>query len=99
MTNEIIDYVKKSWDFSTEAQGIVWIRFPHFETEPGQVQALRYFFLEIAEHLIHVREESWRSEAGRLASIALTNLETSCMYAVKWLFAYITKQKSEEQTD
>jgi len=58
-----------------------------FDNEPWNVQSLRYQFAKLMDILCTQRENAGRSEAGRNFSIAITELENSCIRSIKWLYS------------
>ena len=58
-----------------------------FDNESSEVKTIRSMYVSIANELIFLREWVWRSEAWRNYSIAITDLENSCIRAVKWLYS------------
>lgn len=69
--------------FSDEAKKICSIN-NRFENEDPQVQSIRTQYAGIADFLISMRNND--NSDKRLYSIALTELETSLMYAIKAYF-------------
>lgn len=57
-----------------------------FEQESPEVQMTRLNYADIFNLLTLKRDITGRSEAGRNFSIAITELENSCIRAVKWLY-------------
>lgn len=58
-----------------------------FDSEPEEVRNLRASYVEVMDLLVIARDKAWRSEAGRNYSIAITELENSCMRAIKWAYS------------
>jgi hypothetical protein len=54
-----------------------------FENENVQVQKIRYEFAKMMNRLCIQRESTGISEAGRNFSIAITDLENSCIRTIK----------------
>ncbi len=48
---------------------------------------MREFYVKIADNLINLRDDVWTTEAGRNYAIAITELENSCIRAVKWMYS------------
>lgn len=58
-----------------------------FDNESDLVKEIRVRYAEIADKLYDLRQglERW-NPAARHYSIAITDLEDSCMRAIKWLY-------------
>jgi len=52
-----------------------------FDNEEEQVQEMRIAYVVIFQRLTQLRDDIWRSEAGRNYAIAITELENSCIRA------------------
>lgn len=57
-----------------------------FDSEPDMVKELRIQYALLFSLLLAEQERVWRSEAGRNYSIAITELETSCMRSIKAVY-------------
>lgn len=75
--------LKVIWD---EAKLLCGIN-ERFENEPIGIQKTRYNFAKLMNTLCLLRENAGRSEAWRNFSIAITELENSCIRAIKWLYS------------
>lgn len=69
-----------------ESKLLCWIN-ERFENEREDVKSVRYQFAKLMDRLCVQREKVGRSEAGRNFSIAITELENSCIRAIKWLYS------------
>lgn len=58
-----------------------------FEKEDSEVQKTRVDYAHIFQTLTIKRDEAGRSEAGRNFSIAITELENSCIRAIKGMYS------------
>lgn len=77
----------KDLKFTWEVKNLCSIN-ERFDTEADDVKVIRISYANIMELLISWREEFWRSEAGRNYSIAITELENSCIRAVKAFYSH-----------
>lgn len=59
--------------------------FPIYEARPHPAVVLKECFQAVAMRIMAIQREAKTPEAKRSASVALTDLETSSMYAVKAL--------------
>lgn len=87
-----IDYEYMLTQYSKEALMLCSIN-ERFDNESFEVKCIREMYVKIADELIKLRNVAGRSEKSRNYSIAITQLEDSCMRAVKWLY---TPQLSDE---
>ena len=58
-----------------------------FEKEESAIQMIRLAYANIFKTLTFNRDEAGRSEAGRNFSIAITELENSCIRAIKGMYS------------
>ena len=58
-----------------------------FEKEQSEVQMIRVDYANIFQTLTLKRDEAGRSEAGRNFSISITELENSCIRAIKGIYS------------
>ena len=58
-----------------------------YDKEAQEVKDIRYQAIILMFILTRARDEAGRSDAWRNYSIAITNLEDSCMRAVKWFYS------------
>ena len=58
-----------------------------FDSEPEVVKDIRSSFANSFMILTELRDKAWRSEAWRNFAISITELENSCMRAVKWAYS------------
>lgn len=72
--------------FSDEVKSLCSIN-ERFNNEPIEVRELRVKYATIFVSLTEKRDEAWRSEAWRNYAIAITELENSCIRAVKWFYS------------
>ncbi|MHA1482474.1 MAG: hypothetical protein ACTSQA_03435 [Candidatus Heimdallarchaeaceae archaeon] len=72
--------------YSTEALMLCSIN-DRFDNELLDVKIMREMYVKIADLLIKSRDTVGRGEAGRNYSIAITELENSCMRAIKGPFS------------
>lgn len=63
----------------------VQARFPIYEDGDSPTAIVKRRFQDVARQLILLRDKATTPHAGRSASVALTELETASMYAVKAL--------------
>jgi hypothetical protein len=71
---------------STKWERLVWLRRPHYETEPELVKEVRFLARNLADHLYALQSRFWHSDAWRSVSLAITKLEECTMHAVKWIY-------------
>lgn len=70
-------------EFTDEALNLVGF----WRDEQKEITELRIAYASIMQTLCNKRDEAWRSEAGRNFQIAITELENSCMRAVKGMYS------------
>ena len=58
-----------------------------FDNEKPEVKTIRHQYADIFSNLTKARDEVWRSEAWRNYSISITELENSCIRAVKAMYS------------
>jgi len=73
-------------NISNEVKNLVGIN-ERFDNESVDVQQVRLSYANTMQFLINLRDAVWRSEAGRNIAIAITDLESSCMRAVKAIYS------------
>jgi len=71
---------------SNEVLNLCWIN-ERFDNEPQEVQEIRDIYSTVMSTICTARDKAWRSEAGRNYNIAITELENSCIRAVKWFYS------------
>ncbi len=72
--------------FSDEVKNLCSIN-ERFDNEPTNVRWIRIAYGNIFESLTQLRDEVGRSEAGRNYAISITELENSCIRAIKALYS------------
>lgn len=72
--------------FSEEVKNLVSIN-ERFDNEPDEIKEIRVNYANIFTILTSNRDKAWRSEAGRNYAIAITELENSCIRAVKAFYS------------
>lgn len=80
-----IDYGYMLTQYSKEALMLCSIN-ESFDNESFEVKCTREMYVKIADKLIELRNSAGRSEAGRNYSIAITQIEDSCMRAIKGMY-------------
>lgn len=78
--------ILENLQFSGEVKNLCSIN-ERFDNEPYNVKEVRVMYGDIFSVLTKKRDEAGRSEAGRNYSIAITELENSCIRAIKWLYS------------
>lgn len=77
-------------EFTDEVKNLCSIN-DRFDNEPEQVREIRIAYAVIFQRLTQLRDDAWRSESWRNYSISITELENSCIRAVKGLYSMKTK--------
>lgn len=75
----------ENFDFTDEVKNLTSIN-ERFNNEPEEVKRTRVDYAEIFRILTRLRDNTWRTEAWRNFAIAITELENSCIRAIKWLY-------------
>lgn len=74
----MVEEIGHPWTFGQKAVGLL------ADTEENEVaNSCKLAFADIIDGLHLLRLKAGHSEQGRLASIAITEAETACMWAVK----------------
>ena len=81
-----INYEYMCNEYTQEALNLCSIN-ERFDNESLDIKIIREFYVKIASKLMILRDEVWRSEAGRNYNIAITELENSCMRAIKGVYS------------
>lgn len=72
-------------EFSDEVLNLVSLDY--WRKEAPEIVNLRESYGRVMKHLCNGRDQAWRSEAWRNYSIAITELENSCMRAIKAMYS------------
>lgn len=75
----------ENFTFTDEVKNLTSIN-ERFNNEKNEVKEMRVVYAEIFSTLTKLRDNAWRTEAWRNYAIAITELENSCIRAVKWLY-------------
>lgn len=73
-------------ELSSESKYICGIN-DRFENESTEIQELRVAYAQLANILLVKQKEAGHSDAGRNYSIAITDLENSCMRTIKAIYS------------
>lgn len=79
----LVDAIER---YSDEVRNLCSIN-ERFDNEPIEVKSIRFSYANIFHTLTLKRDEAGRSEAGRNFSISITELENSCIRAVKGMYS------------
>lgn len=81
-----LDYKYMEETYSKEVLNLASVN-KRFDVEFEQVRIIRDNYCKLFMHLTVARDNVWRSEAWRNYNIAITELENSCIRAVKWFYS------------
>ena len=81
-----IDYEYMKEEYSEEMLNLCWIS-EMLDNEDLEIKTLRHSFVNIMQTLIEKRDKAGRSEAWRNYNIAITELENSCIRAIKGIYS------------
>lgn len=73
----------------SEGEQLAGFRRGH--SEPDLVEDTRSCFAEVIDNLLSIRASSQHGSVARTASIAITETQTACMWAVRAAYESLTK--------